>query len=204
MPRLKRETRSGLHYYSYFIRDTEDRLLLCKMAMSSTMIPARLPFRSHPLASLRSFPMASRSLHSTPPRMSHSARCQDPTHPSYPGSRKARSVTSSSQEDHDEDLFASTESSPASSSPTDRSAQRTELVRTISTISSLPNSEKKRAVSTTRVGILRQVAQLCDNPKELDELKGALRGWRVMGMRITAKTAEEIVGAFLGPSSHRD
>ena len=51
-------------------------------------------------------------------------------------------------------------------------------------------------MSSTRVGILRKVAQLCEKPEELDELRGALRGWRVMGMRITAKTADEIIGTF--------
>ena len=38
------------------------------------------------------------------------------------------------------------------------------------------------------------MVQLCDSSEELEELKGVLRAWRVMGKQVTGKTAEEIVG----------
>lgn len=118
----------------------------------------------------------------------------NPTDQSHPVSRKGRSASAAPQDDDDDDLFADTGSSPTSADTSDHSARRQEVLQKISTISSLPNREKKREASSFRVGSLRKMVQLCDKPEELDELRRALRGWRVMGMRVTPKTAEEIAG----------
>lgn len=54
--------------------------------------------------------------------------------------------------------------------------------------------ERKEAASALRVGMLRKVVQLSDTPEELEELRGVLRGWRVLGGKVTGQTAKEIVG----------
>ena len=113
----------------------------------------------------------------------------------YTVSRRVRGATASSQDDeHEADLFSTTEFQPPVSDQSNRSERRLELIRTISRASSLPNAEKKRTVSITRIGTLRKVVQLCDTAEELNDLRGALRGWRVMGIKVTGKTAEEIIG----------
>ena len=112
--------------------------------------------------------------------------------------RKARNISDASQTDEaEDDLFPASDISSTSANSSDRSARRLELIRIISAASILPTREKKRVMSSTRVGTLRKIVQFCDTPEELEDIRGALRGWRVMGMRVTAKTAEEIVGRCL-------
>ena len=122
-------------------------------------------------------------------------------------SRKSRSIPDPSDaEDTEDDLFPASDTPSTSANTSDRSARRHELIQIISAASILPSLERRRAMSNTRVGTLRKIVQFSDTPEELEEIRGALRGWRVMGMRVTAKTAEEIVGGLLyinSPFSHR-
>lgn len=56
-------------------------------------------------------------------------------------------------------------------------------------------------MAAMRVGSLRKVVQLSDSAEEVEELRGVLRTWRVLGGKVTKQTAQEIVGTFgsLGP-----
>ena len=50
------------------------------------------------------------------------------------------------------------------------------------------------AASHTRVGRIRQLVAWTQTPEELEDLKGAMRGWRVLGLRYTDKFMLDFVG----------
>ncbi|GFZ47927.1 hypothetical protein JCM24511_05674 [Saitozyma sp. JCM 24511] len=89
-----------------------------------------------------------------------------------------------------DDLF-DLSSTPAPTS--DRADLRAAVLSRITEIASLPPLERKRAIAEVRVGELRRVVSLT-TPEELDGLREVFRTWRVLGMRVTNKTADETVG----------
>ena len=112
--------------------------------------------------------------------------------------RKARNVSQAiSENNEEEDLFIDTDPTFASSSTlTDKAIRREQYIQMIASTSSLPCLERKRVASQTRVGIIRKIAQLSETAEDLGQLYGALRGWRLMGMRVTAKATQEIIGDY--------
>lgn len=115
------------------------------------------------------------------------------------------------EDDSDVDLFdlsADTSTAPASSSArlAELHGQLNELVRIARSASASGSSsssgdgsdrvaikERNAALNGYRVGLLRRIVQL--TPEEgVDGLRDVLRGWRVIGGRVTGQTAEELVG----------
>lgn len=78
----------------------------------------------------------------------------------------------------------------------DATAQLQPLLNQLEAVRSLPSDERRGAFSNVRVGVLRRIVQLYP-AEEVDGLKGVLRNWRMLGGRVTRKTAEEIVGRLV-------
>ena len=106
------------------------------------------------------------------------------------------SVSTQEDDGDSEDLFAATDSVPTIAKTDSRGERRLAIIQKLSTISALPPLERRKVVANTRVGLLRQAVSLCETVEDLDGLKGVLRAWRMMGMRVTAKTMQEIVGEW--------
>lgn len=95
--------------------------------------------------------------------------------------------------EEDEDLFGSA-GSDAALNPSDRAAQRTEMVRQIVQTSRLYPRERKQEAPAIRKGTLRKVVQRSESAEELEGLKDVLRAWRVLGKNVTEMAANEIIG----------
>lgn len=79
----------------------------------------------------------------------------------------------------------------------DLTKTRARLIESIHTAAALPPKDRMhQQLGAVRVGTLRRVVAASISVEQLEELRGVLKGWRVMGMRVTEKTAEEIVGEF--------
>lgn len=61
----------------------------------------------------------------------------------------------------------------------------------------LPAEDRKSILSQTRIGVLRKIVSLSQSAEEVEGLEGVLRGWRVLGGRITEQTGNEIVGELI-------
>lgn len=97
--------------------------------------------------------------------------------------------------EEEEDLFGGA-ASDAALSPSDRAAQRTEMVRQIAQTSRLYPRERKQEAPAIRKGTLRKIVQRSESAEELEGLKDVLRAWRVLGKNVTEMAANEIIGKF--------
>ncbi|ORY24023.1 hypothetical protein BCR39DRAFT_548201 [Naematelia encephala] len=124
----------------------------------------------------------------------------------------ARTVEEDEPEDEDdsEDLFAvddseMSDSEPSSSSTPEatrersrgdleaRQALRASLVDYVySTATADPDIRRHRRLGEMRVGVLKKIVVLSEK-NQLDELRGILRAWRMIQMRITRHTATELI-----------
>ncbi|WWD00784.1 hypothetical protein V866_007719 [Kwoniella sp. B9012] len=144
----------------------------------SSLLPFSNVLRNAPL-SFASRTICSRGFHSSPLAL-----------------RKARPSQPIEEAVEDEDSFDnddlfSTSSTTAVKYQLDKSAIRQSNVSTILKHSKLPSKEKKR--DKVSIQALRQVVA-CSEAEEAAELKKIVRAWRVGGLKVSKRTAREIVG----------
>lgn len=97
------------------------------------------------------------------------------------------------EEEYEQDLFDQPDATPTIRDP---SAQLQPLLAQLEAVRSLPSDERAGAFADVRVGVLRRIVQLYPS-EEVEGLRGVLRSWRMLGGRVTRKTAEEIVGRLV-------
>lgn len=97
------------------------------------------------------------------------------------------------EEEYEQDLFDQESSAPTIRDP---SAQLQPLLTQLENVRSLPSDERARAFANVRVGVLRRIVQLYPS-EDIEGLRSVLRNWRMLGGRVTRKTAEEIVGRLV-------
>ena len=103
-------------------------------------------------------------------------------------------------ESDDLDLFSTispTSPLPAGSDTTKALARSGIMDAIVSMTKSEPRDMRVRSAHT-KVGDIRKVIEYVQTGEELEGLGGLLKGWRILGKRVTDKTASSLVGEFLG------
>ncbi|ORX34045.1 hypothetical protein BD324DRAFT_638166 [Kockovaella imperatae] len=120
-------------------------------------------------------------------------------------SRKAVAVKEFDNDESDGDLFAVDTSTPVSTQATDDqdasavSALNREIRESLWEIvkrGARPTDdarESRRAQLPIQRNILDSYIQACESRLDLESLRGLLRGWRVMGKRVTGTQAQQII-----------
>lgn len=100
------------------------------------------------------------------------------------------------EESDDLDLFSTispTSPLPTGTDQTKALARQSIMDSIVSMTKSEPRDMRARSAHT-RVGDIRKVFEYAQNGEELEGLGGLLKGWRILGKRITDKTASSLVG----------
>ncbi|KAI9636230.1 uncharacterized protein MKK02DRAFT_44934 [Dioszegia hungarica] len=99
-----------------------------------------------------------------------------------------------SAEAEDEALFDDDAGVTAPGTIVDRKTQRENIKSSILAAVAVKGKERRVAGASLPIGSLRKVAQLSESAEDVEELRGVLRTWRVLGKKVTTQTAVEIIG----------
>lgn len=170
--------------------------IMIRNALASLGGPSRLRF-----AAQRSYagPNVVRTFQTTSPGKSLLRSCPSIwTELTFAALKKRRTVEVEedvdSAEAEDEALFDDDAGVTAPGTIVDRKTQRENIKSSILAAVAVKGKERRVAGASLPIGSLRKVAQLSESAEDVEELRGVLRTWRVLGKKVTTQTAVEIIG----------
>ena len=103
------------------------------------------------------------------------------------------------EEDPDLDLFATVSPTTPLAAGADQTKAlvRQSIVDNVVSMTKADPRDMKFRSAHTRVGDIRKVFEYAQNGEDLEGLAGLLKGWRILGKRVTDKSAASLVGEWL-------